>query len=405
MADNGTLGDRLRRKRQENSLTQEELAHLSGISQVMIAKIEQGRRQPRLPVLTRLSTALDTPLSELLDNRPRLDGHRDGASILAIRDALLSPSQLPGLDLSSGDGEPTPLPQLRDTVANAARLYWAGNFAPLAAMLPALIGEGRLTAQAAGPQGSSLLAQTYDLTAALMVHMGKEDLAALAAERAVTAALASGDELLHAMLEGTYAWVLLHQGRLSESEQLAVSVADRVEPSFSAPAEHVAVWGTLLLTALAPAAAAGRDVGEYVALASAGAERIGRPTKTYAGQSPFGQASVAMQACHAYAVTREPAKALTAARKLSPGDLTGISHGRHLLDVAQAHTDARHPAAATAVLTQARTLAPVWFRHQGVARSLVSDLCEQQKRLSPALRELAASVDPHWYAPYHRHGG
>jgi hypothetical protein len=111
-----------------------------------------------------------------------------------------------------------------------------------------------------------------------------------------------------------------------------------------------------------------------------------------------------MQACHAYAVTREPAKALTAARGIAPGDLTGISYGRHLLDVAQAHADARHPAAATAVLTQARALAPVWFRHQGVARSLVSDLVEQQKRLSPALRELAASVDPHWYAPYYRRG-
>lgn len=105
-----------------------------------------------------------------------------------------------------------------------------------------------------------------------------------------------------------------------------------------------------------------------------------------------------MQACHAYAVTREPAKALTAARKVGPGDLAGISYGRHLLDVAQAHADARHPAAATAVLTQARTVSPVWFRHQGVARFLVTDLCEQQKRLSPALRELAASVDPDWYA-------
>jgi hypothetical protein len=56
------------------------------------------------------------------------------------------------------------------------------------------------------------------------------------------------------------------------------------------------------------------------------------------------------------------------------------------------------------VLTQARAQSPVWFRHQGVARCLVADLVEQQRRLSPALRELAASVDPHWYAPYHRHG-
>jgi hypothetical protein len=368
----------------------------------MIAKTEQGRRQPRLSVLAKLADALDVPLSELLDNRPRLDGHRDGASVLAIRDALLSPSQLPGISLSTDDGEPTPLPQLRAAVAEAARLYWAGAFAALAAILPGLIREARLTAQAAGPEASSLLAQSYSLAAEFMVHMGKEDLAAVAAERGITAAIASNDELLHAMLEGNYAWVILHQGRLTESERLAADAADRIEPSFSAPAQHLAVWGSLLMNALAPAAAAGREITEYVSLASAAGERLGRRVSIY--QTSFAPATVHMQACHAYAVTREPAKALAYARKIAPGDLTGISYGRHLLDVAQAHTDARHPAAATAVLNQARTQAPVWFRHQGVARSLVNDLVEQQKRLSPALRELAASVDPHWYAPYFRRG-
>jgi hypothetical protein len=75
--------------------------------------------------------------------------------------------------------------------------------------------------------------------------------------------------------------VLLHQGRLAEAEELAVAVADRIEPSFSAPAEHVAAWGHLLMMALAPAAAAGRDVSGYIALASAGAERIGRNVAVY----------------------------------------------------------------------------------------------------------------------------
>ena len=402
MAADDILGARLRKRRRESSLTQEGLAAISGVSQVMIAKIEQGRRQPRMPVLFQLANALDIPLSELVDNRPRIEGRSEGASILAIRDALLSPSLLPGIDLDADDGEPTPLPELRDAVAHAAGLYWAGEFAKLAAILPALISEARLTAHSAGPRAHTLLAQTYDLAAALMVHMGKDDLAAVGAERAIAAAAASGDELLHAVLHGTYAWVLLHQGRLAQSEQLAVTVAEAIEPSFSAPPARVAAWGNLLMTALAPAAAAGRDFADYISLASAAAERIGAPAKTYLGQSPFGRASVAMQACHAYAVTREPAKALTAARKINPSDLAGISYGRHLLDVAQAHADARHPTAATAVLTQARALSPVWFRHQGIARSLVNDLYEQEKRVSPALRDLGASVDPAWYAPYHR---
>jgi len=401
MADDDTLGARLRDRRRERSVTQEQLAAMSGLSQVMIAKIEQGRRQPRMPVLLKLADALDVPLSELVDNRPRLDAGSEGASVLAVRDALLSPALLPGAG-RPGDGEPTPLPELRTAVADAARLYWSGEFSGLAAQLPALLGAALLTAQQAGPAGSSLLAQAYDLAAALMVHMGKDDLAAIGAERAIAAAQASGDELLYALLHGTYSWVLLHQGRLPEAERLAVAAADSIDPRFSASAPQIAAWGTLLTTALAPAAAAGRDFADFIALASAAAERLGTPIRTYLGQSPFGRASVATQACHAYAVTRQPGLALTAARKISPSDLNKISYGRHLLDVAQAHADARHSNAAVAVLAEARALSPVWFRHQGIARSLITDLHAHERRISSALRDLAASVDPHWYAPYHR---
>lgn len=384
-------------------MTQEELAERSGLSRELVAKIEQGRRQSvRLTTLTRLAQALDLPLSELADNRPRLARDRDGASILAIRDVLLSPSLLPGIDPAADAGEPTRLADLNAAVNRADEAYWKGEFGPLTAMIPGLIGEARISWHAAGTPVVTPLARAYDLTAALMVHMGKEDLAAIAAERAATTAASGDDELLYVTMRGTYAWVLLHQGRLEEAEQLAADTARAIEPAFSAPADHVAAWGSLLMTALAPAAAAGHDVSEYIALASSGAERVGRQVRIF--NTTFAPASVAMQAVHAYAVLREPAKALQAARKVHIDELPGtIARGRHLLDVAQAHVDAHHSQAATATLTRARTMAPVWFRHQGIARSLVLELCEQQRRLTPQLRELTTSIDPDWYAPYHRH--
>ena len=384
-------------------MTQEELAERSGLSRELIAKMEQGRRQSvRLTTLTRLAQALDLPLSELADNRPRLDKDREGASVLAIRDALLSPSLLPGIDPGDDEGQPTTLAHVNTAVDRAADAYWNGQFGPLAAMIPGLIGEARITWQSAGAAAATPLARAYDLTAALMVHLGKEDLAAIAAERAAATAAAGNDALLDACMRGTYAWVLLHQGRLDEAERLAADTAQSIEPAFSAPADHIAAWGSLLMTALAPAAAAGRDVSGYITLASSGAERIGGPVKIF--NTTFAPASVATQAVHAYAVLREPAKALQAARKVDVGELPGtIARGRHLLDVAQAQVDARHSQAATATLARARSMAPVWFRHQGIARSLVAELCEQQRRLTPQLRELATSVDPDWYAPYHRH--
>ena len=396
-----TLGGRIRRIRRERKLSQEQLAERAGISVEMVRKTEQGKRYPRLPALMRIAQALDVPMSELADNRPRLDGIDEGASVLALRDVLISPAAIPGLGVSD-TGEPMRAWQIQAAADEMGATYWQGDFPRMTAVLPGLIASGRVTLREAGQDAGSGLAQLYDLAAQLAVHLGKEDLAAVAAERAISAAALSGDERLHAMMQGTYAWVLLHQGRLEEAEQIAAAAADRIQPPFKAPAEHIAAWGSLLMTALGPAAAAGNDtIDGYIRLAAAGAERLGRRVHIY--QTSFAPATVHMQATYAYAVQREPAKALAAAGKVHPGDLPGtISRGRHLLDVAQAHVDARHSREATTVLSEARALAPVWFRHQGVARVLVSELLDQQNRLTRPLRELAEATEASGYARYFR---
>lgn len=402
MPDETTLAARLRRIRRERVLTQEQLAERAAVSLETIRKSEQGRRHPRLPVLMRIATALDVPLSELVDNHPRLDGTKEGASTLALRDALLSPSAIPGLGLAE-TADPTTARGLQTAADEAGATYWQGDFARMAAIMPGLISAGRVTSEVSGAGVAAAgLAQIYDLTAALLVHLGKEDLAAVAAERAIAAASSSGDEVLHALMQGTYAWVLLHQGRLTEAEQIASAAADRIEPHAPVAAGHLAAWGSLLMTALGPAAAAGRDTaGDYIRLAATAADRIGRRVRIF--QTSFAPATVHMQATYAYAVRREPAKALKAAGNVRPGDLPGIiSRGRHLLDVAQAHLDAHHHQAATATLAEAHSLAPVWFRHQGVARVLVSELLEQQNRLTGPLRELASATQAGGYAPYFR---
>jgi transcriptional regulator with XRE-family HTH domain len=391
----------VRRIRRERKLTQEAVAARAGISVEMVSKTEQGRRFPRLPVLMRIATALDVPLSELVDQHPRLNGDQEGASVLALRDAVLSPAIMPEMGLTDA-AESMAAGDLQAAVDDAGATYWAGDFPRMTAIMPGLLSVARVTRDAVGPDAAAALAQAYDLAAALLVHLGKEDLAAVAAERAIAAAASAGDERLHAMMQGTYAWVLLHQGRLEEAERIASAAADRIQPSFSAPDKHIAAWGSLLMIALGPAAAAGSEtVDDYVRLAAAGAERLGRPVPIF--QTSFAPATVHMQATYAYAVRREPGKALEAAARVRPGDLPGtISRGRHLLDVAQAHVDAGHGGEATRVLAEAHALAPVWFRHQGVSRVLVSELLEQQRRLTGPLRELAMATDAGGYAAYYR---
>jgi transcriptional regulator with XRE-family HTH domain len=377
-------------------MTQEQLAERAGVSVDLIKKLEQGRRDAaRLTTLTALAQALDVSRSELLDRRPRLAGG-DGHLVLGLRDALHSVDVLPGVDLRDDDGAPTSLGDLLAQVERAWRDYWNGQFVSVAQGLPGLIAEARITERAIGAHAAGPLAQAYQVAACLLVHLGREDLAALAAERGAIAANNASDELQWAVLNGVYCWALIAQGRNTEAEQLAGHVAARIEPRFSLASQaHLTVWGAMVLWALAAAVEAGRKekADAYISLAGAGAIRMDEDRHDYGVN--FGPSQVAMQTTYAHAMLGRPDKALQAAGGVRRTDLYTISYGRHLLDIAQAHTDMRRFDVATATLKKAKDTAPVWFRHQPLARTLVVDLAERRSRLTPTLRDLLTSLQAH----------
>jgi transcriptional regulator with XRE-family HTH domain len=393
MDDASTIGVHLKRVRREHGYTQEGLAEKANLSADTIRKLEQGRRtSARMTTLMRLANALDVDLTELTGKRERLGSDRDGGSVLAIRDAILTPSLLPGMPGLDPDdpGDPTPLTELRVTIGNAWRSYWKGDFGPLIATVPNLINETRLTHRTVGTAAAGALAQSFQLAACLLLHLGKTDLAAVAAERGITAAAGGDDEWQWATIVSTLAWVLMYQGRLTESENLAVRVAEQIEPSFSAPVPHLASWGNLLVAAIDTAAIAGREVKEYISMASAGAERIGGPVAAY--QTTFGSSKVAVNATHAYTMARKTGEALAEAKKVHVKDLPTIAYGHHLLDLAQTHVDARQYRAAELRLDEAHGLSSVWFRHQHLAVTLVGETRAAQTRPSSTIRVLARAV-------------
>lgn len=257
MPEPTTIGGRLRALRKEQGLTQEQLAEGAGVSVDLIGKLEQGRRNSaRVTSLIALANALDAELSDLVGKRPQLD-HGDDVSVLAVRDAILSPSVLPGF--AAEDGDAPALPALERTVRGAWLDYWAGNLSRLTATVPGLLGEARMASREHGPRAARPLTQAYQLAACLCVHLGKDDLATMAAERAITAAAGGDDRLLWATVNGTYAWAVHHAGRLDVAERHALAVAEEIEPDFArAPLAHLTVWGGLVLTGLASAAAAER---------------------------------------------------------------------------------------------------------------------------------------------------
>lgn len=382
-------------------MTREQLAAAAGISPETVKAIEHGKREPRHQMLLRIAAGLgggDT-LTELL-GEPAGPPARD-PSVVAIRDVIQSPAAVGALpedhDLRAGPA------QIRAGVAAGYAAYWAGDFTGLAAMLPDLITSARVAADRKTPGMAEPLALARDLAAAYLVHSGEEDLAFVAAERALDAAAAGDDELLHAAMRGTCAWVMLHQGRFEAAEKVAAAAAGTAAAAKGPRAgRRDATRGVLLMTAVGPAAVTSGDVAGYVDEAAGLAAGLDAPVAVWG--TSFSLAAVRMQATYAWAVRREPGRALREAAAVRPlEDLPGtISRGRHLLDIAQAHVDAGHWGEATGILGQARRMSPEWFSRQEVARMLVGEILDRKARLSEPLRELAGAVGGGGEARYYR---
>lgn len=60
------FGVEVKRRREEQGLSQEQLAELADIDRTYISMIERGKRNPTLEVAERIAAALDIRLSELI---------------------------------------------------------------------------------------------------------------------------------------------------------------------------------------------------------------------------------------------------------------------------------------------------------------------------------------------------
>lgn len=60
------LGLKIRRLREERSLSQEELAHRAAIHVTYLSGLENGKRNPSLMVLARVAAALDMRLGAVM---------------------------------------------------------------------------------------------------------------------------------------------------------------------------------------------------------------------------------------------------------------------------------------------------------------------------------------------------
>lgn len=396
MNDAGTtIGCRLRSLRLQRGLSQSELADRAGVSLDLVSKLERDARESMSwASMVKLARALDVDPGAIAGKSPRL-APVPGAAVLAVRDAVISPGLLPGPH-PDHEGEPASPGDLWRLVERGYGAYFGGEFGTLTADLPSLINECRLLEAADPAAAAAPLAHAWQLAACVLVHTGRDDAAAIAAERAIRTAENGDDEWRPATMYGTYSWVMLHQGRLREAERLAVRTAETIEPSMSrARPEQITAWGGLMLNAAVAAGARGDrpTAEEYLRIAAAGAARTGNDRHDY--WVSFGPTQVAVQQAHIMTALQRPEEALTASSRVRRNDLFPVQYGRHLLNVGRSLLERRRTDEAVNVTIQARDLSPEWFRHQGFARSLVDDLVERKTRLNTPLRSLVRTIDQH----------
>lgn len=394
-----SIGDQLGRLRTQLGLTQEQLAERAGVSVDVIRKLEQGTRSSaRIKTLADLASALDANLSVLIAPRNTLaplDNH--DPALEAIRQAVTYGS-VPGLDEPDDQHDETAA--LATSANTAWRVWQRGDYSTLAAALPTLVSEARhacrdLTGDAQ-VDAYGHLATAFEVAAGIAIMLGMDDLAWLAAERAVTAGGRSGTSVVAASTRYWASWILRRQGRYDESINVAVRAAEDHEPSLMRATDaELAVWGGMMVGASGAAARNEQPerADELLSYARGAAGRLGHDhTDRW---SVFGPRLVAHTAVtNAVEIgDYEHALYLNRAVGSTEGTLPPSWEARYLLGLAYAQVERNQDADAVASLSQARRVAPEWVRYYRLARDVTLELWRRPiRRHSHELAEVARHI-------------
>ncbi|MGW4290739.1 helix-turn-helix domain-containing protein [Streptomyces sp. NPDC004673] len=382
------LGERLRETRKRRGLSQRELSERSGISLSLIRKLEQGKRNnTRLETARQLAHALKIPTTRLITAHTETPADPDTENHWAPVHAALTATP----DPSAAPPETPTYDGVRDALKAATPLFSTDDFDTLTTVLPPLLHDTE-TLTETDPRARPLRTRLLELTGWLMTQTRQFDAAELALERALDDAT---DHIQAAAIVNTQCWLLLRRGKLAQARELAVHWADEVKPRMSrATPSELSTWGWLLLRLSAAAIRDNRpgEAEDALRLAHSAAVVLGQEC-TPEGDflRTFGPVTVALKRTENAMVTGQSDKVLTLASRIPAHSLkpTSNNRNRHLLDVANAHTQLRQYAEAMDTFQKIRASSPQWLPNQQYARDVLGRVLSRRRTLTSEMRELA----------------
>ncbi|MBL1101570.1 helix-turn-helix domain-containing protein [Streptomyces coffeae] len=383
MRDDTHIGSRLRDIRKRRGLTQRELATASGVSLSLIRKLEQAElSDTRMETARRLAEALRVHTSTLLE---RDDQEPEGDAAEPWR-----PLQHAVQAAADRTGEPPTVAGVRQLLPEVRRAYFANHLAELTGLLVPLLRDA--DALGDSTEARDVRSHLLQIAGSVLTQVRQYE----AAETALCRALDDAPERLRAAgIITTWSWLLVRQGNLAASRELATRWADDVEPRVSrATPEELAAWGWLLTQASAANLRDNRkgEAADTMRLAQSVAVMLGRELPRGSERlTTWGPTTVRYKAAERHIVLDEPDKVLCMARGRG-SQVASTEYHRHHLDVARAHTMLRQYGEAIEVLADVHSDAPEWLTHQRYARDILGDVVQRRRTLTPEMRTLADAV-------------
>ncbi|MCK2244197.1 MULTISPECIES: helix-turn-helix domain-containing protein [unclassified Crossiella] len=374
------IGRRLRYWRERRKLDRKRFADLMGRSLSWLDKVESGQRNLlRLPVIDQAAEVLGIDASVLTNRAVASQAEQsvDGREVQAVREALGWYPVLP-----DAEGPAVSVAAVRRQAEYLDQAWVSAHFTVVAQRLPALLLDAqRASRTAVGADqlaARRVLITAYRLASSLLLKFEVNEVAWLAADRAMHVALTSDDAWSLARAARCAARAMTSSGQGPEAIECLLTMTDRVRPELPRHRESLlALYGMLYLAAAMTAAgredsALARDMHEH---ANAAARRMAPNYATH--NTYFGLANVQIHRVAALVRLHETGRAIEFAATIDPAEIASLSPERRanfLLDLTEAHTRSGDYRTATRLLGQVEHIAPEEVRGRPLGRGLLRAL-------------------------------
>lgn len=393
------IGQRVRYWRQRRGIERQRFADMVGRSASWLDKVEKGERSLlRLPMLERVADALSVAPEALTDGpaAQRAAQCVDITEVQAIRSAL---GRYPSLSQQPAGGKPATLSNVSGQLEYLGQAWISSNFTAVARDLPRLIDSAQLVAVAASSDDDIVAARralvmAYRLASSVLLKFEANDVAWLAADRAMQIAIPSDDNVALARATRSVARAMTSAGQESDAISALMNMADRMRPGIaSQDKDQLPLFGMLFLAA---SIAAARSDDQSVATlmheeAQSVVARLQPEHRSH--HTVFGAANVAAHWVAALSRLHESGRALEYSETVDPTLITSLPVERranYLLDLTSAYTHVGSYRDAVTALTEAERLAPQEVRCRPLSHGLIRALLNNTSgSLSNAVRMMA----------------